>query len=271
MVLTNRTKVAIGVVGSTAAYDKMFSSVRTARRVGMLISASNYCESQEYFTFLVKKLTKYQWFDTPIEITPEIIQALYDNTHGIIDQLVSIYICMHIEYLSKTNRPKVDAAFINRVAQIYYPQMKKLLSGLNDPKNDRKIAELIRNGNKQLEMMQDKAQQKIAAKNVIDSLAEAIDIEALEKNILANITSVTDEYSTDTIHSAFVKVYSKANTSDEKVITRAVFKQLQKAQSDLRPKRKSGNKLPHAVMQQEIIASSSQQIHTDFIPSCQKI
>ena len=100
MILTNRTKVAIGVVGTTDAYDKMFSNVRNARRVGMLISASQYCNSLEYFNFLVRNLMQYQWFDEPVEITPDIIQALYDNSHGIIDQLVSIYICMHIEYIS---------------------------------------------------------------------------------------------------------------------------------------------------------------------------
>ena len=32
-----------------------------------------------------------QWFKEPIEVTDKIIDALYDVTKGIIDQLVSIY------------------------------------------------------------------------------------------------------------------------------------------------------------------------------------
>lgn len=108
MVLTNRTKVAIGIVGTTDAYSKMFTSMRTARRVGTLISACQYCENKDYFKFLVQNLMRYQWFDSIVDPTQEIVDALCDNTHGIIDQLISLYICMHIEYLSKKRKPKMD-------------------------------------------------------------------------------------------------------------------------------------------------------------------
>lgn len=40
----NRTKVAIAVVGTEDAYSKMFTHLRTARRLGNIISGNLYCE-----------------------------------------------------------------------------------------------------------------------------------------------------------------------------------------------------------------------------------
>lgn len=257
MVLTNRTKVAIGIVGTTDAYAKMFPNIRTARRVGPHISASQYCNNKGFFSYLVHELFHYQWFDTVIEVTEQVIDALYDNTHGIIDQLVSLYTCMHIEYLSKKRRPQINADFINRVAQKYYPQMKELLETIEDPQCEEKIHELLQQAHKNLEAMQDKAQQEIASKEIIASQAEALDTEFLEKNVLRNIMNVSDDYSADSIHSAFIKVVSKNNGMDEKNITKAVFSLLQKGQTDNRPRRKQTNRIPHTTMLNDILTTSA--------------
>lgn len=255
MVLTNRTKVAIGVVGTTDAYSKMFTNVRTARRVGLLVSACQYCESKEFFRYLVNSLMRYQWFDKPVEVTPEIIDALYANTHGIIDQLISLYICMHIEYLGKSRRPAINAHFINRVAEKYYPQMKDLLESLDDPESEKMIQELVQSAKKSIEARQDETQQKVAAKSIMESQAEAIDTEALERNVLANIMNVTDDYGADTIHSAFLKVIAKEGSTDERTVTKAVFQYLKKRITDKRPAKKGKNKIPHEVMKQDLLKS----------------
>lgn len=257
MVLTNRTKVAIGVVGTTDAYHKMFSNLRTARRVGTLVSASQYCSSQPFFSYLVHQLFRYQWFDTFVNVTDQIIEALYENTHGIIDQLISLYTCMHIEYLRKKRRPQINADFINRVAQKYYPQMKELLETIEDPQCEERIQELVQQAHKQLEAMQDKAQQEIASKEIIASQDASFDTELLEKIVLRNITSVSDEYSADSIHSAFVKVMSKNKGLDERAVTKAVFSLLQKGSTDKRPRKKQTNKIPHDTMLNDILTTSA--------------
>lgn len=254
MVLTNRTKVAIGIVGTTDAYTKMFTNVRTARRIGTIVSACQYCENKEYFTFLVKMLMRYQWFDTPVEITMELIDALYDNTRGIIDQLVSLYICMHIEYLSKRRRPKIDGAFVDRVAKKYYPQMKELLETMEDPEADKEIAALIQQTKKQLEVMQDEAEQRVAINSILESQSSAIDMESLERNVTSNIMAVSDEFSANSIHGAFVKVINKHGPNiDENSVTKAVFKLLSNGKSDKRPRGKLSNKVPHDVMYNSVM------------------
>lgn len=199
------------------------------------------------------ELFRYQWFDTVIEVTEQIIDALYGNTHGIIDQLVSLYTSMHIEYLSKKRRPQVNADFINRVAQKYYPQMKELLETIEDPQCEEKIHELLQQAHKNLEAMQDKAQQEIASKEIIASQAEYLDTELLEKNVLRNIMSVSDDYSADSIHSAFIKVMSKSKETDERAVTKAVFSLLQKGSTNPRPRKKQTSTIPHDTMLNEIL------------------
>ncbi len=93
--IVNKTKVALMAVGTESAYQKMFTNLRMSRRTGVFISANAYCKNKIYFAAIVKELMKYQWFDEYVAPTVEIIQALYDVTHGIINQLVSVYTTMH--------------------------------------------------------------------------------------------------------------------------------------------------------------------------------
>ena len=72
--LTNQTKVAFGVVGTEDAYDKIFAdNLRQARRLGAEIHADRYCKNKDLFCHIVRNLFKYQWFDTIVEPTQELI------------------------------------------------------------------------------------------------------------------------------------------------------------------------------------------------------
>lgn len=91
LTLSNRTKVATAVVGTEDAKAKMFKTLRTARRVGNVINGNMYCLDRKFFYFLVNELFRYQWFDKPVTVSEEIVDALYDVTKGIVDQLIGIY------------------------------------------------------------------------------------------------------------------------------------------------------------------------------------
>ncbi len=125
MTLTNRTKVAIAVVGTEDAYSKMFTHLRTARRLGNIISGNLYCENRTYFSILAKRVFKYQWFDSPVEMTNDMLEALYRNTHGIIDQLVGLCMYLNLDYISSKSRPTIDADYINKVAKRHYRGIQK--------------------------------------------------------------------------------------------------------------------------------------------------
>ena len=92
------------VLGTTEAYVKMFKEQRTARRLGREINASWYCQNKRYFYYVMGKLFQYQWFDERIEFTEELAEAFYDESKGIVDQAVSLYIAVQDEYLKTTRK-----------------------------------------------------------------------------------------------------------------------------------------------------------------------
>ena len=82
LTLSNRTKIAIIIVGTEDARAKMFKELRTARRVGNVINCNLYCSNKQYFSFLVTQLFQYQWFDKQIEVNDDLIDAFYEVTKG---------------------------------------------------------------------------------------------------------------------------------------------------------------------------------------------
>lgn len=141
MVLANRTKVAVIVVGTPDARDKMFRNMRTARRIGNTISADSYCErykyngdklvpkNVDYFGYLVKKLMMYQCFDKPVEVTGDIVDAFYDCSLGMVGILVNVYKCVCRAYFNsnKNKRPVINGDYIRSVAFNNFDNLPVLL------------------------------------------------------------------------------------------------------------------------------------------------
>ncbi|MGM9960932.1 MAG: ATP-binding protein [Allobaculum sp.] len=89
--LTNMTGVAIAVVGTTDALEKMFTKTRLVRRLGIEIEASKYCSDPQLFKQICYPITQYQWSSEPIKYTDELVDALYNASHGVISDLIGIY------------------------------------------------------------------------------------------------------------------------------------------------------------------------------------
>lgn len=240
LTLSNRTKVAIAVVGTEDARDKMFKELRTARRIGTMINGNAYCDSKDFFKFLVMQLFRYQWFDEPITVTDDIIDALYDVTKGIVDQLIGVYSCMNYEYLDRKKKPTVDADYVKAIAKKYYPGMQSVLANLEFTENERKIMEIRENAELHMAELIDKAKQEQEAKDII-ACSDELNKSVVElKNVTANILALYDEYSERQIEEAFNKIISKKSSvgKTEKEISRAVIEQLQKIPKRRDPKSK---------------------------------
>ncbi len=230
LTLANRTKVAIAVVGTEDARSKMFKELRTSRRVGRVINSNAYCENKEYFKHLVRQLFNYQWFETPVEVTDEIIDALYSVTKGIVDQLVGVYSCMNYDYLSKKAKPKIDAKYIKYIAKTYYPGMQKVLADINPDEDSVQWDSIKNSAQEKVNLIIDKVKQEKEIENLIDS-ADIMNQERIQfSNVKANIMAIFDEYSDDEIEEAFNKVMNRKNNSekDERQISKCVIEQLQK-------------------------------------------
>ena len=229
LTLSNRTKVAIAVVGTEDARDKMFKELRTSRRIGMMINGNLYCENKDYFTFLVKSLFRYQWFDSPVTVTNEIIDALYDATKGIVDQLIAIYSCIHYDYLSKKNKPVVDAKYIRTVANKFYPGIQDVLANLESTDNTTELHNIRQDAEARVDAIIDSAKQENEMQKILntDTTAETIQL----SNVVTIIRSLYDEYSDAQIEEAYKKVMRQksAQNKTEKEVSRLVVEQLQKA------------------------------------------
>lgn len=91
LTLNNTTNVAIAVIGTEEAYGKLFTRRRVARRLGTYILASKYCTNKKICQIIVYTLFKYSWVSTISSPNEDIYSVIYDTTHGIIDQIITLY------------------------------------------------------------------------------------------------------------------------------------------------------------------------------------
>ncbi len=225
--LANRTKTAIAVVGTEDAKEKMFSELRTARRLGAVINGNNYCEKRSFFDYLAKNLFRYQWFKEPINYTPEIGDTLYDLTKGIIDQLISIYSAVQLEYLRSNKVPEVNSDFFRKVAKKYYAGIQEVLANLESTENVAKLNEIRLKGAARMEMLVDEERQNTEAENIIGNSDNKAKRTIELSNILSMIKGIYD-FSDEQIQDAYKKVIARKSSADksEKEITRLVIEKL---------------------------------------------
>ncbi len=195
LTIANTTKIAMGAVGTEDGYAKMFSVLRTARRLGREIPAVAYCDNLNYFIFVMKRLFEYQWLDKPLALTEEIVDVFYRETHGIIDQAVSLWIAVQDEYLQKKKHFTITAKFVSSVFTKRYPHMRELLSSIELPENDEKIAEILKEANLKHEHDLEIEKQNMTMSEIVTN-EEIYRITMLVQSVTAAIRNV-DKRSTD--------------------------------------------------------------------------
>ena len=193
MTIVNATKVAIAVIGTEDAYSKMFINLRNARRVGTLIDASNYTENDSYFKNIVSFMMNYQWFDIWIDCDDEIIDALKECSYGIIDQLISLYVMMHIDYFEKKGKkPKVNGDYVRMISRKYFPYMKQLNKLLRDPMADKNLKQASEETQKHLNELLRKSeeQNKSSQEKQIELNDTMLNIMKIKEQIIQDIEDV---------------------------------------------------------------------------------
>ena len=242
LTLSNETKVAIAAVGTEDALNKMFPNERTARRVGSFIDASAYCYNIEFFTILVRNLCNYYWFDKPLILSNDVIQALYKYSNGIIAHLITIYTYMNVEYVKAKVKPDIDVNFINTIVNRHFSGLNKLMA----QNRKQKTGALTRNDimqqaheNIQILLQPNKQELFISARK--DS-TNTCDASYMLANIINNIQTCFSEYTAEAITTAFNKVYTEKHINDsETELTKLVVKKLQ---ATSKPKITKGTKTP---------------------------
>lgn len=235
MTLQNNTKVAIGIVGTEEAYTKMFPNLQTARRIGQNINASTYCSSKSFFAVLAKELLKYQWFDHKVNFDKSMLQTLYDESHGIIDQMVGIFSAMQYEYFYQDKNVTIDSAYIKKIASSYYPGLSRLNKNLASTDAEQKRKAIIDNAMSRQSEIAEIASQKAFEKEIENAHPDAIPLETIIKNVnvLTGFLADSKTFSEDDIVMAYNNVMKiKGDHTDEKVLTNDVYTLLTEMNSE---------------------------------------
>lgn len=238
MTLANKTKVAIAAIGTEDAYQKMFTKQRTSRRLGNEIVASSYCENKRYFALLCKKLFENRLFGDEVTLTPEIVDELYRCSGGIIDQLISLFSFMVIDYYNAKNRPAVNAEYVRKKAEKHFPGIVKILTDIKNPLNDRKRMELVRQSTLAIEEMQKEEERKKYEQSLVGGgLDDALDRSNLISEVCERIKFMTDAYNHLTIEKEAESVLNTkaGKTMNAQELTRKVMSRLEGKHTDKRP------------------------------------
>ena len=173
-----------------------------------------------------RSLFKYQWFDEPVTLTPSMIDALYHNTHGIIDQFIGLCMYLNLDYISSKKRPTVDESYINKTAKKHYRGVQQLLDELDDPLKEQKRQKIVDDANRKLDNLLQETKQADFATTILEKGAEADKNLSLKRKVIRNIRVVTLDYSENKIAACVDEVLHTAPDSDEAVLIRAVMKLL---------------------------------------------
>lgn len=230
MTIVNATKISIAVIGTEDAYSKMFINLRNARRVGTLIDASTYTENDSYFKNIVSFMMNYQWFDTWVDCDEDMLDALKECSYGIIDQLISLYVMMHIYYFEKKGKkPKVNGDYVRMISRKYFPYMKQLNNLLHDPMSDNRLKKASEETKEYLKELLRKAEEenKKSETKQIELSDVMLNIAKVKEPIINDIENVGFER--HEIEKCFNKLITKdMDNMTDKEIKKAIISELTK-------------------------------------------
>ena len=223
----------------------------------MEIRASVYCENRNYFNYVMSRFFAYQWFDERIELTNELCDAFYEESKGIVDQAVSLYIAVQDEYL-KSQRNSIDGKFVADVSKKRYPNLKRLLKRIGEPGVQEMIEQIMRKSKEEDELELNKNKQEAQMQAIVQNSKET-DITSLVRRTIASIQTVVGSlYDEDAIESACKKMASDTNLQDidENDFIKDVFRFLQTGKKKSKSTSKKKRTYSHVDMLNDILESS---------------
>lgn len=131
--LVNTLGMPVILVGTPKAQAVLRGEFRQARRgAGQGDLVWNRMEPDAVWTMFLQALWRYQFTQHVSPLTPELSQALYNETQGITDLAVKVYMLAQIRAMT-TGRERVTSALIQSVAadslRLVQPMLQALRSG----------------------------------------------------------------------------------------------------------------------------------------------
>lgn len=219
MKLKNESKISMAFCGLYSACENLLRDYAMKRRAKVEINSNPYTDNKQYFAYMVHTLMGYQWFYPKVDISSmstedrnAFIDTLYTYTGGIVDQLLSLYKMMNYEYVRRSSRPDVNAAFVEEVSNKYFPGILTTLNNIHysyEKQLERKKASST--AAQTITESIEKLERKETEKQIEDiiSSSSVLETDKTCKRIVENIQNIFPEYSYDVISSAFYKLIAK--------------------------------------------------------------
>ncbi len=139
--LVNSLGVPIMLIGTNDARSIVEGEFREARRASGLGQPNWFRMSQgDEWDDWLKELWQYQWTATPTELTPEISEAIYDESQGIMDLAVKLYVLAQMRAISRGEvyggDEFLDAGHFRTVAREEFALIAPMITALRDNRED---------------------------------------------------------------------------------------------------------------------------------------
>lgn len=139
--LMNSFGVPILLIGTPASYYSIFQTeFRIARRVtgnGEIIF--NNMEQDKEFEFFLESIWKYQRNRKFTPLTAEFVQAFYDETQGVSDLIVKLFVNVQAMAIS-SGKEEFTVGMVKKVAKEQFKLMKPMIDAIKS-KNPHKMAQ----------------------------------------------------------------------------------------------------------------------------------
>lgn len=131
--LINTANIPILLVGTPKSLNVLQSEFRQARR--NISGHGNFfwdrLQKDASFDLFLSGLWKYQWTRKSVELTDEISSILYDETQGIPDVVVKLFMMIQIRAIS-TGKESITGAMIRRVANEQLKLIRPMIEALKN-------------------------------------------------------------------------------------------------------------------------------------------
>lgn len=218
LTISNTTKVPIMVIGTEEAKQKMFSAPRMGRRAGAEITGSTYCGSKQYARVLLSHLLSYQWTDDPIPDPgkdQEFFEAFYEETHGVIDQMVRLSEFLQADWLSRkpSKRPVIDAGYVHDVSHKYFADLLPLLSRIRSTEDEVAAQKRIKEAEALLKQQDDTENQEYKMLSAVSSWDDDEEYVRLKNGAVDTICLVNGDFSRNAVTKEVEKILDKKGTA----------------------------------------------------------
>ena len=271
MALTNETGVSLCVVGTLDAYTKLFGKARTARRCGVNIIASRYCGNMDMFRQIIRFLQIYHWTPKMVDFadTPELVKAMYNVTHGVISDLVSLYTVIEKDQVKCLTQPQKKPAeitpeYITNLGKRYFEilmQARVLEDDTMDTDHSISYDELARLNTAQERMDEEEMNQRY--QEVIKDPA-TMKYTILQRSVIEAIKTGHYGYKTSSIEKAFLVIMHRSDSSLDMPLDEVVKKVLlyldeRKTKQETKKQEKEKKLQNLKDMQNELLQNNNQQ------------